>query len=97
MNIPHFSYQRVAELLRPADVVRQLDLAFADLARGEAAIHPRQRSECGGIKLSSMGALWPAQSVGGLKIYPTVAGRFSFAGAAVRPARQPAAGPVRCQ
>lgn len=79
MSIPHIQDSRVVELLDFKSVVAMLDLAFADLARGDAAIHGRQRSECGGIKLSTMGALWPAQGVGGVKVYPTVAGKFSFA------------------
>lgn len=78
MNIPHLSDQRVAELLDYPAVLAELDAAFADLAEGRAVVHGRQRSACGDIKLSTMGALWPARGVGGVKVYPTVAGRFSF-------------------
>lgn len=79
MTIPHLSDARIDQLLDFKSVVAQLDAAFANLARGEAAIHVRQRSECAGIKLSTMGALWTAQGVGGVKVYPTVGGQFSFA------------------
>lgn len=79
MSIPHLFDQQINELLDYKSVVAQLDAAFADLAQGRAAIHPRQRSECAGIKLSTMGALWAAQGVGGVKVYPTVASQFSFA------------------
>lgn len=79
MTILQLSDRRIDELLDFKSVVEQLDTAFADLTRGEAAIHARQRSECAGIKLSTMGALWTAQGVGGVKVYPTVGGQFSFA------------------
>jgi ornithine cyclodeaminase len=79
MTIPYLSDSTIGQLLDFKSVVAQLDAAFADLSRGEAAIHGRQRSECAGIKLSTMGALWTAQGVGGVKVYPTVGGQFSFA------------------
>ena len=53
--------------------------AFSDLARGQAAIHPRQRSACGDVRLATMGALWPRRGLAGVKSYPTVAGQFGFA------------------
>ena len=56
-----------------------LEAAFADLARGQATIHPRQRSACGDVRLATMGALWPRRGLAGVKSYPTVAGQFGFA------------------
>jgi len=71
--------QQVARLLDYRGVAAILETAFIDLARGEAAMHPRQRSECGGARLSTMGAIWGARGVAGVKVYPTVAGQFGFA------------------
>ena len=59
-------------------VVAILDEAFADLAVGHAEIHARQRTDSLNLRLSTMGALWNARQVGGVKIYPTVSGQFSF-------------------
>jgi ornithine cyclodeaminase len=75
----HISDQQVAESLDYKAVADALDQAYADLARGQAAHHFRQRTDCAGVRLSSMGAVWAAQGVAGMKIYPTVAGQFSFA------------------
>ncbi|MGN6527251.1 MAG: ornithine cyclodeaminase family protein [Burkholderiaceae bacterium] len=68
-----------ASALDFAAVADALAEAFADLARGHAAIHPRVRSACGDSRLATMGALWPRRGVAGVKSYPTVAGRFGFA------------------
>jgi ornithine cyclodeaminase len=69
----------VARLLDYQSVVTTLERAFSDLSTGAAAIHPRQRTDCGSAKLSTMGALWANMHVAGAKIYPTVDGQFSFA------------------
>ena len=68
-----------ASALSTAHVADSLEAAFADLARGEAAIHPRQRSACGDVRLATMGALWPRRGLAGVKSYPTVGGQFGFA------------------
>jgi ornithine cyclodeaminase len=68
-----------ASALDYAHVADALAEAFADLASGGAAIHPRQRSACADVRLATMGALWPRRGVAGVKSYPTVAGRFGFA------------------
>jgi ornithine cyclodeaminase len=78
MTPSHFDDQRIASLLDYPGVVAILDEAFRDLAAGQAHIHPRQRTDGAGLRLSSMGALWAARKVGGLKVYPTVQGQFSF-------------------
>lgn len=62
-----------------AHVTAALSAAFADLAAGDAAIHPRQRSACGAVRLATMGALWPRRGLAGVKSYPTVDGAFGFA------------------
>ncbi|MBI2771297.1 MAG: ornithine cyclodeaminase family protein [Burkholderiales bacterium] len=68
----------VASLLDYTGVRCVLEEAFADLALGAAGIFPRTRSDCGDVKLSAMGAIWPAKGVAGAKVYPTVEGQFSF-------------------
>ena len=68
-----------ASRLAYADVTAALAAAFADLATGHAAIHPRQRSACGELRLATMGALWPRRGLAGVKSYPTVDGQFGFA------------------
>lgn len=68
----------VANLLGYKPVVAILSEAFADLAAGKAEIHARQRTDSGNLRLSTMGALWSARQVGGVKVYPTVSGQFSF-------------------
>lgn len=69
---------RIDAVLNVPDCVAVLDDAFADLARGQAAVHVRHRTDCGATKLSTMGGLWTARGVAGVKTYPTVAGQFSF-------------------
>ena len=73
--------------LRDADVesLLSLDLAIDVLAaafrlhaNGGAAIQPRARTDAGGVKLSTLGAVLPALGVAGAKVYTTVEGRFTF-------------------
>lgn len=78
MNPLYLDDAAVSQLLDFPGVAAILDAAFADLATGQAEIHPRQRTGSGNIRLSSMGALWSARQVGGIKVYPTVQGQFSF-------------------
>ena len=75
----HITDRQVAELLDYRSVAAALEQAFTDLAHDAASIHPRQRSECAGTRLSTMGAVWATEAVAGVKVYPTVAGQFSFA------------------
>jgi len=75
----HITDQQISELLDYRSVAAALEQAFHDMAHGEAAVHGRQRTDCAGMKLSTMGAIWPGQGVAGVKVYPTVGGQFSFA------------------
>jgi ornithine cyclodeaminase len=70
--------RQVDAVLDHAAVRQCLDEAFADLARGEAAIQERARTDCGDLRLSTMGGLWRARGVAGQKVYTTAGGRFSF-------------------
>lgn len=78
MKLPHLDDKTIAGLLDYPAVVDILRASFEDLAAGRAQIHPRQRTDAGAFRLSSMGAVWSARKVAGLKVYPTVQGQFSF-------------------
>jgi ornithine cyclodeaminase len=78
MNLQYFDDDRIEALLDVPACAAVLDAAFTDLARGQATVQSRQRSDCGGVKLSTMGALWPSRRIAGVKAYTTVAGQFSF-------------------
>jgi ornithine cyclodeaminase len=78
MTLSHLDDKCIASLLDYPGVVAIMEEAFRDLATGQAQIHPRQRTDGAGLRLSSMGALWGARKVGGIKVYPTVQGQFSF-------------------
>ena len=71
--------RQISSLLDFRAVAAILEEAYADLAHDRAAMHPRQRTDCAGVRLSTMGAVWTARGVAGVKVYPTVAGQFSFA------------------
>lgn len=76
--LPFFSDAQISPHLDYSRVIQTLDEAYADLARGEAAILSRQRCAAGSAKFSSMGGLWAARYVAATKSYPTVNGQFSF-------------------
>lgn len=68
----------VARLLDHGSVIDVLDQAYLDFGAGRASVHPRTRSECADARLSSMGGIWTGRNVAAVKVYPTLAGRFSF-------------------
>lgn len=74
----HITDQQVADLLDYRSVVDTLSSAFKDMAHGMAQMHSRQRSECEGVKMSSMGAIWRTEGVAGMKVYTTLNGAFCF-------------------
>lgn len=74
----HISDSMVDALVSPADAQQALREAFAQFGAGAAAMQERVRTEAGGIKLSTLGAVIPGQRVAGAKVYTTIAGRFSF-------------------
>lgn len=61
-----------------ADAQAAMLEAFRSFGRNEAAMQERIRTEAGGVKLSTLGAVIPAQQVAGAKVYTTIAGQFSF-------------------
>lgn len=74
----HYDDAAIDAALAGADVAGTLRRAFVDFARGEAAMQPRVRTDCGPVKLSTLGAVWPGDGYAGAKAYTTIAGRFSF-------------------
>jgi ornithine cyclodeaminase len=74
----HFTDDEVDEVLEAAAVLGVLREAFTDFARGAAAMQARVRTGAGAAKLSTMGAVIPAQGYLGAKVYSTLAGRFTF-------------------
>jgi ornithine cyclodeaminase len=74
----HFTDEDVDRVLRGADVEGALREAFVELSESRAAQQPRQRTEAGGVKLSTLGAVVPALGIAGAKIYTTIGGEFSF-------------------
>jgi len=74
----HLTDAEVERALEDADVEGALRAAFIDLALGRAAQQPRMRTDAGGVKLSTLGAVVPSQGVVGAKVYTTIAGRFDF-------------------
>lgn len=73
-----FNDAQIARLIDVPSVREEIDAALTSLARQGAAIKPRTRVDCAEVKLSSMGAIWRDAGVAGEKVYPTVAGSFSF-------------------
>jgi ornithine cyclodeaminase len=78
MLFPFFDDEAVRSVLDYTGVTRVLDEAFSDLATGGAGITPRTRADCGSVKLSAMGGVWHSRGVAGVKVYPTINGRFNF-------------------
>ncbi len=68
----------VAGLVSMTEAIDALEAAFADLAHGRAQVLGRQRIDCGAVKLSTMGGLWPVAGFAAIKSYLTVNGQFSF-------------------
>ncbi|SAI50494.1 ornithine cyclodeaminase [Bordetella ansorpii] len=74
----HLDDTRIDQLLDARDAQDVLAHAFLALHAGRAAMQARVRTEAGGVKLSTLGAVIPDQDVAGAKVYTTLAGRFSF-------------------
>lgn len=72
----------VARLVSPADALDAVTSAFAAFGRGDAAVQRRERTDAGGVKLSTLGAVLPSAGgeggVLGAKVYSTVGGAFTF-------------------
>lgn len=74
----HFTDADVDRALEGADLEAALRDAFVDVADARGAQQARIRTDAGGVKLSTLGAVLPRAGVAGAKVYTTVAGEFSF-------------------
>ncbi|MDH4986682.1 ornithine cyclodeaminase family protein [Aminobacter anthyllidis] len=74
----HVSDEMVEAAVSAADARAVLADAFQQFGQGDAAMQARIRSEAGGVKLSTLGAVIPGQEVLGAKVYSTIKGQFSF-------------------
>lgn len=78
MTLTHVSDELVEAAVSAADARAVLADAFRRFGNGDAAMQARIRSEAGGVKLSTLGAVIPGQEVVGAKVYTTIKGQFSF-------------------
>ncbi|ODS67215.1 MAG: ornithine cyclodeaminase [Bordetella sp. SCN 67-23] len=76
--MPHITDEMVEAAISAAEAREVLADAFLRFGREEAAMQARIRSEAGGVKLSTLGAVIPGQEVVGAKVYTTIKGQFSF-------------------
>ncbi|MCX5516798.1 ornithine cyclodeaminase [Kaistia algarum] len=74
----HITDEMVAEALSITDAQAAMEAAFASYGHGRATMQERFRTEAGGVKLSTLGAVIPDLGVTGAKVYTTIEGRFSF-------------------
>jgi ornithine cyclodeaminase len=74
----HLTDQQIDELIDFEQAIPALERAFRQLARGAAAVQRRVRTEAGGTKLSTLGAVLSDADVAGAKVYTTIRGQFNF-------------------
>ncbi len=74
----HLTDEMIEGLVTPADAERAMEAAYTSFANGQAAMQERIRTEAGGVKLSTLGAVIPALGVTGAKVYTTINGQFRF-------------------
>jgi ornithine cyclodeaminase len=74
----HIDDALVDALIGPAEAQQTLLDAFRSFGNGRATMQERIRTEAGGVKLSTLGAVMPEQGFAGAKVYTTIAGQFCF-------------------
>ncbi|WP_029044945.1 ornithine cyclodeaminase family protein [Cupriavidus sp. amp6] len=74
----HITDAMIDAHVTPEDARQVMEAAFSSFGRGDAAMQERIRTEAGGVKLSTLGAVIPQQGVAGAKVYTTINGQFSF-------------------
>lgn len=74
----HITDAMVESAVSADDAQQVLREAWRSFDAADAAMQERVRTEVGGVKLSTLGAVLPGQGVAGAKVYTTIAGRFSF-------------------
>ena len=74
----HFTDAMIDGLLDAPSAQTALARAFRSFGQGRAAMQPRIRTQSGGVKLSTLGAVLPDQGYAGAKVYTTIEGQFNF-------------------
>ncbi|MBS0292585.1 MAG: ornithine cyclodeaminase family protein [Proteobacteria bacterium] len=74
----HINDAMVDRLVSADEALESMREAFKAFGSGEAAMQQRERTDAGGVKLSTLGAVIPSQGVAGAKVYTTIGGRFNF-------------------
>ena len=74
----HITDEQIERHVSAADAENAMRDAFVSFSAGDAAMQERIRTEAGGVKLSTLGAVIPAQGVTGAKVYTTIKGQFQF-------------------
>jgi len=74
----HITDAMIDATLSPQDALDVLEDAFRQFGQERAAMQERIRTEAGGVKLSTLGAVIPGQGVAGAKVYTTIQGQFNF-------------------
>lgn len=74
----HITDAMVDTLVSADEALAAMRTAFTAFGKGEAAMQARERTDAGGVKLSTLGAVIPSLGVTGAKVYTTIAGQFNF-------------------
>jgi ornithine cyclodeaminase len=74
----HITDAMIDAVLGPADAQAALLGALRSFGEGRGAMQERIRTEAGGMKISTMGAVLPDQGYAGAKVYTTIKGQFDF-------------------
>jgi ornithine cyclodeaminase len=74
----HITDSMIDAAIGPEDAQQALLEALQSFGAGRGAMQERVRTEAGGVKISTMGAVLPDQGFAGAKVYTTLQGRFDF-------------------
>jgi ornithine cyclodeaminase len=74
----HITDAMIDAAVTAQDAQQVLLAAFRSFGEGRAAMQERIRTEAGGVKISTMGAVLPDQGYAGAKVYSTIKGQFNF-------------------
>lgn len=74
----HITDAMIDAAVSPDEALDSMRTAFVAFGRGEAAMQSRERTDTGGVKLSTLGAVIPGLGVTGAKVYTTIKGQFNF-------------------
>ncbi|MGZ5774984.1 ornithine cyclodeaminase family protein [Ramlibacter sp.] len=74
----HITDSMVDAAVDAGDARQALLAALHSFGTGRGAMQERVRTEAGGVKISTMGAVLPDQGFAGAKVYTTIRGQFDF-------------------